>query len=237
MRRAAPSIFGPLKRRLASGGAAPSIFGPLKRRLAARRASAPKATEAGVTIIELLVTCAIVGFVLAATALTFQVGISTARSGFDETDVQQNVRVALERMVREIRGAGYDPTATGSVYHFDPVANQTATTITLLNDFNGNGALDAATGACDGSAVVEQAGYRLVGSELRRSTDPPAYTCETVILGGVSSLQLSYLDATGAATAVAANVRTVVVSMTVRSQGVGPGRQVTMTDQVRLRNR
>lgn len=195
-----------------------------------------KNRSAGFTVIELLIALAMAGFVLAASGLAFQLGARTLRGGADQADAQQNARWALERMVQEIRGAGYDPTATAPTYNFDAIASQSATALTLQNDFNGNAVLDA-PGACDASALREKVAYRLVGTELRRSTNPPTNDCEAVVIGGVTALSFTYLDADGVATATAANIRTIVVTMTITSQTGGTGRSVGVVDRVRLRNR
>jgi hypothetical protein len=141
-------------------------------------------------------------------------------------------------VIEQIRGAGYDPTASPPTYNFDAIANPTATSLALQSDFNGNGALDAPSGACDPTAVAEQVGYRLVGTELRRSTDPVANSCEAVVVSGVSNLSFTYLDADGNTAASASAIRTVVVSLTASSEGGGSATRATaVTDRVRLRNR
>lgn len=197
----------------------------------------PLGDRAGFSLLELLVAAASAILLMMGATLMFRVGTQSVLGATEEVDAQQGARIAIERMIQEVRGTGYDPTAVGTAYHFDPVANATATSITLQNDFNGNGVLDAAVGGCNASAVTELVGYRLVGTELRRSTDPPTYACEASIVAGVTSLQFSYLDADGNPTTVGANVRTVLISLTVQSQTPGWNRQVAMTDRVRLRNR
>jgi type IV pilus assembly protein PilW len=192
--------------------------------------------SAGFTLVELLVALAMAAFVLAAAGVAFRLGAQTLRGGADQADAQQSARWALERMVQEIRGAGYDPTATGTTYNFDAVTGQSATSVSLQNDLNGNALIDA-PGACDANAITERVAYRLVGTQLRRSTDPPNNTCEAAIIGNVTALDFTYLDADGTATATAANVRTIVIAMTVSSETGGSGRRVSVTDRVRLRNR
>ncbi len=191
--------------------------------------------QGGFTLVELLVGLAVAGLVLAAAGLMLQLGLATVQAGTGQADAQQNARWALERMVREIRGAGYDPTAKPPAYNFDAVVSPAPTSLTLQSDFDGNGVVDA-QGACDPSAPAERVAYRLVGTQLRRSTDPPANTCEDVVVGGVSGLSFTYLDADGNPTAVGQAVRTVVVAVTVTST-VGGARSVAMADRVRLRNR
>ena len=194
--------------------------------------------ECGFTITELLVALAVVALVLAGALGTLEVGLATVRTSAGRAETQGNARVAMERMVPDIRSAGYDP--TGAM--FDVVTNQSATSVTLQSDRNASGVIDApAAGACDPTGPSEIVRYRLVGAELRRSVNPAIDGCETVVVGGVQVLAFTYLDATGAATAVSANIRTVTVSLTLRPETAGHNSHqptaATMADRVRLRNR
>jgi type II secretory pathway component PulJ len=207
-------------------------------RLGARRRTA----EAGFTLAELLAAMAVGVLVLIAAGFAFQVAGGTLSRGSDQTEAQQNARWALERMVQEIRGAGYNPTAVPPNYSFTAIKAPTQTSLILQSDFNGNGVLDA-PGGCDPSAPSERVSYRLVGTELRRATDPPANTCESVVVGGVRQLALSYFDMSGNAlsfpisAAAEATVRSVAVTLTLQPETGGTQPVVTLTDRVRLRNR
>ncbi len=192
--------------------------------------------EAGFTLVELLVALVMAGVVLAGAGVAFQMASVTARGGTDQAQAQQNARAAIARMIQEIRGAGYDPTGKAPAYNFTAIANQGAQTLQLQNDLNGNGVLDGA-GACDVSALTEKVGYRVVGNDLRRSTDAPTNACEGTVVGGVTALSFTYYDANDAVTAVAADIRTVLVTLTLRSEMGGASRSITMADRVRLRNR
>jgi prepilin-type N-terminal cleavage/methylation domain-containing protein len=191
---------------------------------------------AGFTLVEMLVAAAVSAFVLAGAGVAFQVGTRTLRGGADQADAQQNARWALERLVQEIRGAGLDPRATPPAYNFDAVTSPTATGFVLQSDHDGDGVLDP-PGACDVTATTERVSYRLVDTRLRRSTDPPNYTCEGSIIHGVNNLQFTYLDADGVATATPSAIRTIVITLTIESLSGGYGRRVSLTDRVRLRNR
>jgi prepilin-type N-terminal cleavage/methylation domain-containing protein len=195
--------------------------------------------QAGFTLTELLVAMGIAGLVLAAVGVTLQFGMATVQAGVDQTESQQNGRQALQRLIEEIRGAGYDPTATPPPYTFPALTLETATRLVLQSDLNGNGVLDA-QGACDASAPAEIVGYRLVGTQLRRSTDPPAWTCEAVLVTGLAGLTFGYLDANRAVLGLpvpADATRTVVVTLTARSETGGGERSVVFMDWARLRNR
>jgi type II secretory pathway component PulJ len=205
---------------------------------------------AGFTLVELLIAFAVAALVLAGATSAFQVATKILEFGVDQAAAQETARWALERMAREIRGAGYGhptcppaPPATSLTYCFDAVGDPTATSITLQNDFNANELLDAPVGACDPAAVTEQVRYRFLVpvGELRRSTDPDNPDCDTVVASGVANLSLVYLDANGNPLANPAaspsNIRSVVVTIHVASENGATEQTVVMRDQVRVRNR
>ncbi|MBI4607825.1 MAG: prepilin-type N-terminal cleavage/methylation domain-containing protein [Candidatus Rokubacteria bacterium] len=172
----------------------------------------------GFTLVELLVALAVVGLVMVATLTVLERGQQGYLLAVARLDAQQRTRVALERVAREIRTAGFDPTGAG----FAAVVDPTPTSLTIRKDLNGNGVIDAA-----GEAVT----YLLRGTTLRRNAGGGAQP----VIEGVEGLVFSYLDAEGAATTLPEAIRTVVIALTVH---VGPSPGVaTMGTQVRLRNR
>ncbi len=191
--------------------------------------------DAGFTLAELLAAMTVGVLVLLAGGFAFQVASGTLVRGSDQAEAQQNARWALERLSQEIRQAGYDPRATPPTFNFTAVSAPTSTSVILQNDFNGNGLLDA-PGACDPSSTTERVSYRLVGTELRRSTDPPANACDAVVVGGVQQLTFSYFDMSGNPTTDPAQVRSVEMVVRLRPE-TGSQPVVTLTDRVRLRNR
>lgn len=191
----------------------------------------------GFTLAELLVVMVVAAIVLGAALAAVQVGTATSEVATGRTEAQANGRFALERMVADVRAAGYDPLTTG----FDVVEAPTASSVILRSDLNANGALDPPAGACDPSVAAERVRYRLSGQLLLRSTDPANAACEAALVGGVQALAFVYLRADGTVTAVPAEVRSIRVSMTLRPETV-TGQQVgvmtaTLVDEVRFRNR
>ncbi|MDH4321049.1 MAG: prepilin-type N-terminal cleavage/methylation domain-containing protein [Desulfobulbaceae bacterium] len=76
--------------------------------------SGRKWSQAGYTLVELMVAVALTGIVTVAIYKSY-ISVSTGYDVQDQlVEVQQNARVAMDRMVREIRMAGYDPTDTGT---------------------------------------------------------------------------------------------------------------------------
>ena len=193
--------------------------------------------QRGFTLTEMLVASAMMGFVLSAALLGLQVGSQAADVTTGRAEAQANVRFAMDRLLGDVRAAGYDPTNNG----FDPVENIASTSVTLRTDLNANGTIDAPVGTCDPSAQAERVRYRLVGTDLMRSADPANAACEAVMIGGVQSLTFTYQDATGATTATAASVRAVIVAVKMAPESLSGTQKnamaASMTDQARMRNR
>jgi prepilin-type N-terminal cleavage/methylation domain-containing protein len=198
-------------------------------------APAPGRDERGFTLVELLIACATLGILLAGAVMAVQAGLATSRVGTGKVEAAQNVRTALERMVREIRTAGYDPRAA----NFSAVTAQTGSSVTIQLDRNGNGVIDAPAAPCDANG--EQVRFQLVGSQIVRSSDPGNAGCDQALADGVVSLAFTYLDATGVVTGTAAAVRTVTIAVTSAPAGVAAAERGPMTasmqDRVSFRNR
>jgi hypothetical protein len=181
--------------------------------------------EEGVTFAELLVAAALTGLILGGATLLLIQGQQAYLVGANQLEVQQNARIGIERVIREIRSAGYNPKGVA----FTAVLNPTPTGMTLQSDADGNGVLGP------GDVVT----YLLVGSTLQRT--PNDGTGNQPVIEGVQALNFTYLDGAGIATAIPANIRSVVVSITTQPEIVPDSWQggkvaVTMTDRVRFRN-
>lgn len=110
-----------------------------------------KKRESGFTLIELLIAMAITGVVSTAIFTVFQSQQNSYIVQEDTAVMQQNLRAAMELMVREIRMAGYDPQNIGGLGILDvtprDINNSIDTTITgngairISADFNDDGVL------------------------------------------------------------------------------------------------
>jgi type II secretory pathway component PulJ len=194
--------------------------------------------EAGFTLADLLVGFAIAALVLGGATTAFLAGTRVLEFGLDQAAAQQTARAALERLAREIRWAGYGHAnpLTGS-YDFTAITAQTATSLILQNDFDGDGVLDAPPGPCDPTAVTELARYRLLGTDLMRSENPDDPACDVVVASGITGLTFLYSDSAGHVTTDPAAIRSVDVTMNVTSHNGATERTIAMRDQVRIRNR
>jgi prepilin-type N-terminal cleavage/methylation domain-containing protein len=205
--------------------------------------------ERGFTLAEMLVVCAIVGLVMASLLGLVMSGQKAYWYGTTQVDAQQTTRVALERMVREIREAGYYPItpvtapsgcAAPPCYNFDAVGTgASSTSLTLQYDWNGDGT-SAASGKVNdpvqcptgGGCRGERVTYSYSGGTLTRQET--GFSAETIATG-LSGFAFSYFAEDGTATTTPASVRTVAVTATAMT--ANQGTYVTMSDRVRLRNR
>jgi prepilin-type N-terminal cleavage/methylation domain-containing protein len=201
--------------------------------------------ERGYTLAEMLVVCAIVGLVMASLLGLVITGQKAFWYGTTQVDAQQTARVAVERMVKEIREAGYypqtpTPITTGAcatiicyAYNFDAIASgPTSTSLTLQYDWNGDG-VSASSGKVN-DPVLCATGTTCRGERIIYSYSSGALTRQE-IASGISSLAFTYMAADGTVTSAPTDIR--IIGVTVTAQTDTQGAYVTMSDRIRLRNR
>ena len=181
--------------------------------------AASTADAARVTLAELLVSLSLAGLLFAAALGILEQGQRAWAVGAARAETQQAARVALTRIIADIRGAGFGGAAFAAVAVAEPQR------LVLQQDLDGDGAI---------ASAGERVTWRLAGSVLRRDAGGGAQP----IVNGVRGLQLSYFDAAGAPTATPGDVRTVAVTLSVEPERAVRGAPVaTVSTLVRLRNR
>ncbi len=203
--------------------------------------------EGGFTLAEMLVVCALLGTVMAGVLSLLMIGQQSATATANKVDAQSNARMGIERLIKEIREAGYlpaGPTCPGAPatpcppynYAFSAISAQSATTMTIQDDWNADNAIQtgAVTDPITGAARGEQIVYSFAAGQLRRQ-EIGIDGAPVVVAAGIISLTYTYLDQNNAMTATAANIRTVTITLTTQQSAGQP--QVTMAHRVRLRNR
>ena len=221
--------------------------------------------QRGFTLAEMLVVCAIVGLVMASLlGLTMQ-GQQAYWFGTTQVDGQQTVRVAIERMAKEIREAGYEPlpgesdptacpnatnyplyTAGVPCYKFVPVTSPSATSLTLQYNWNGStcavpcspittGALVTDPMVCPTAACRGEQITYALTSGNVTRQEIVVDAAPVVIASGITNLTFTYRDENNNVTAAPDLIRTVEISVT--AQTATKGAFVTMVDRIRLRNR
>lgn len=171
------------------------------------------------TLTELLVTLCVVAVLAAAGLAALEQGFRVWAHGAARLEAQQSMRVALTRLVADVRAAGFGGHA------FSAVATAEPQRLVLQQDLDADGAL-----ASSGERIT----WRLAGSILRRDAGGGAQP----IVNGVRALELRYFDAAGVATATPDEVRTIAVTLTTAAEGaLTTEGTATVSTQVRLRNR
>jgi type II secretory pathway component PulJ len=173
--------------------------------------------QAGYSLADLLVATAVMGVLMSATLSALQSGLAAWGWGAGRVEAQQAIRVALERLARELRDAGYDPTGAG----IEAVLVAEPTRVIFQRDLNGNGLIDP---------TRERVTYILRPGEttLRRDAGGGAQP----LAESVRRFALSYLDSSGVPTVDPSRVVSVRIEIE-----AGRGRtEATMSTLVTLRN-
>ena len=206
--------------------------------------------EGGYSLPEALIAALVLAIVLLAIYMVYDTSSQDYARGVARADVQQNIRVALESMARELRAAGYNPfTAacanppSGAV----TALSSSPVSVTFQTDVDGDTCTDQViytfvpptnlSKPCDASDPTT------VG-RLTRSTqawdgtvwNPPTPTAYDVAQC-VTSLTMTYYDGSGATPTPAASVRRITIAIVGIENIRGFGaRTYTLTSDVRLRN-
>ena len=208
--------------------------------------------KAGFSLVELLITALILTVVLFAIYLMYETNMTTATWGNKKAELQQNARVALDMMEREIRMAGYnpDPSLTGANANAIQDISLSPTTLTFITDVDG---------AADNKTEKVQYTYNATPQTITRSVwqwngtgwDSLTATPE-VVADGVSSLCLTYWDNTQptnnsyrpssincsliGSTMSPASVRRITIAITASGKAGRKTETFTFASDARLRN-
>jgi len=159
--------------------------------------------QAGFSLAEILMATAISSVVLLALYLLYDINQVTFLKGEQQADLQQNARIAMDRIVRELRLAGFYPEDPPVIPPVCPTAIQsaTATSVRFIADVTSDGAterIEYTLPACVPNCSVDPPKLR------REQWSPPAGpTCTGWSIAGgakafaerVSALTFTYYDA------------------------------------------
>ena len=172
----------------------------------------PKCTKvAGFTLMELLVSMAIGLVVLAGVAGTFTAQTRQNSAEEQTAQMQQNVRGALDLMVREIQMAGYKPnggTVTGVTYSVSQLEIQA--------DMDGDGSINTASGS------EEDVIYTHDNVNLQITRKLGSSGTAQLLADNITEFTFSYLDANGSATTTSSSIRKVSISITAKTAKPDP---------------
>ncbi|MBI2218821.1 MAG: hypothetical protein HYU51_16165 [Candidatus Rokubacteria bacterium] len=172
------------------------------------------------TLTDLLVSVAVLGLLMTANLTVLQAGSRAWETGAARVEAQENARVALTRMARDIKTAGAGAAAT-----FAAVTVAEPARIVFHRDENDDRVI---------AGTRETITWKLDAGILRRDAGGGAQP----IVNGVRALAIRYFDAAGAPAAVPEDVRSVEITLTTEPVSVvGTGVRTTVSTRVRLRNR
>jgi type IV pilus assembly protein PilW len=191
----------------------------------------------GFTVVELLVSLAIMSIALTSIYGLYMSYVRVYTTEGVVTRVQQSVRTGMNMMVRDIRMAGLDPTGA-DIFGIEEISD---TSIRFTADRDMDGELDVPdliAGANESN--LEHIGYEYDGSNLLEMILYHPDKTEEVrdtLMDNVISLNFIYLDDEDAVTNVPADVRTVIIQMTVQKPA-GRAEPVAraLTKRIRCRN-
>ena len=203
-------------------------------------------TNQGLSLVELLVAMTIGLLVLGAVLQIFASQNRTSAVQQEIVYAQQNVRAAMDVMVREIRNAGHDPQNGG----FGAIQAATATTIQVRADYSDPDGDGRAEGDGDASDANEDVTYTVNGSNQLTRDDANDALPANRIVDFVNTLLFSYEFADGdtgipdEADADDTNdlddIRLVTVELEVRTENMDPDtrryRYRKLVNKVRIRN-
>jgi type IV pilus assembly protein PilW len=191
----------------------------------------------GFTVIELLVSLAIMSVALTSIYGLYMSYVRVYTTEGVTTRVQQSVRAGMNMMVRDIRMAGLDPTGA-DIFGIKEITDQY---IRFTADRDMDGELDdpdLSAGSVESN--LEHIAYEWDGTNLLEmilySPDKTKEFRDT-LMDNVTNLNFTYLDADDAETDIPENIRTVIIQMTVQKPA-GRGEPVirTHTKRIRCRN-
>lgn len=182
----------------------------------------PRPGQRGFTLVELVITIVVLALLALAGTRIFSDAYTTVRVVNSGQSTANDVRYAVERLAREIREVNYVNLATG--YNITSTLAPGSTGMTFVRNINGT----------DVTVTIAKS-----GTNLTLGYSSPAVV--STLASQVSSFTLNFMqldttstDGTTAATASAANVRFVDISLTVTDST--SGQVITERTRVALRN-
>jgi len=170
----------------------------------------------GFTLVELLVAMAISGIVITAIYTTYQSQQKSYTAQEEVAAMQQKLRAALYYMTRQIREVGCNPTCIKT--NPPGIVTASANLIEFTSDLRGSTFGSSPDGDMDDSyehvtySLYSSGGIQKLGV---KSTETAPYQ---PVAEYVDALNFVYLDASGSVTTTIPNIRSVEVTLVIRSE-------------------
>ena len=178
-----------------------------------------KTSHKGFSLMELMVAMAIASILMAGIYGFYQNQLSGHVTQQVLVDMQQDARVAMYMMTREIRMAGYDPLNSSGA----ALRTANAAEIAFDSDEDGSGAIDADS---------ERFYYALQTGSLVRGRWADDLTPDDLnpVALNIDALNFVYLDSAGSPTAVLNAIRAIQITLVARSGDAVPALMRRQTD-------
>ena len=221
--------------------------------------------QAGFSLVELLITALILTVVLFAIYLMYETNMTTATWGNKKAELQQNARVALDMMEREIRMAGYNPSSTtgtdaNAIQCITlPSTDCSPTVLTFIADIDGDNVTDKVQYTFNsGPQTICRKLWRWTGTAWNlittvseplclnaqaevvadgvSSVAPSHANCDGTIAPSTTTAPFTYCDGTNKSTTAPGSVRKITISIIASGQAGRKIQTFTFASDVRLRN-
>lgn len=195
-------------------------------------ASGPK----GLALLEVLIATTIFVIVLFAIYLIYETNQKTYARGEEKADLQQNARIAMETLVRELRMAGDDPSGTAQ-YPLVEIDTTDYASITFIADIDQNGVSDKVkyTRELDGGTGLYNL-YREVWKWDVATSNWATTSTKASLAEKLTTLTFRFSNASDASTTNRLDVRRIGITMTFTGKDTS-GETHTYTLQADVRPR
>ena len=189
--------------------------------------------DRGFTIIELIIALLLSSMVMIGIWNTFHFQQQSYNLQRQKVAMEQNLRAGMQLMEQEIRMAGCDPSDLTNAGFHTRLPGAIGFTMDINNDAN--------TGLYDGDVADPNEDITYT---LYNDTDGIQKLGRRSQAGGpiqsvaehINALAFLYLDSDGNETAEAAQIRSVVITLTAQTANTNPVRTATLTTQINCRN-
>jgi type IV pilus assembly protein PilW len=166
----------------------------------------------GFTLVEIMITLVISGIIMSAIYSAYLAQQRTYLAQEQVAEMQQNARVAMDMLARDIRSAGFDPNNLGAGI---TVAAPGNLVFTREDDLAANGLESVAYSLFDAFMfTVPPSNDGLVDDLAQQvTTVAGASAGRQVVAENIGQLEFRYLDEDGNVTATLADIRSVQVSI------------------------
>lgn len=187
----------------------------------------------GFALLEVLIAVTIFVIVLFAIYLIYEANQKTYARGEEKADLQQNARIAMETLVRELRMAGDDPSGTAQ-YPIVEIDTTNYASITFIADVDANGVSDKVkyTRELDGGTGLYNL-YREVWAWTGSAW--ATNSTKASMAEKITGLTFSFYNASDTSTTNRLDVRRIGITMTFTGQVSGETHTYTLEADVRPR--